>query len=278
MSNVLWLGGGCGAGKTTLATRLAHRFDLRLYRVDLHAYPQLERMNPVQHPENHRLGRLDYVARHVTPSAEELARDFLACSTERFQLVVDDLIRLTKDVTAIVEGPGLLPELIAPLVATRGHALFLIPDGDFTDANLRARPQARPISGSIVEQGHRKRTARDRILTRRIADTATAHDLTTFAVDGSLTLDQTGEVLADHFAAAIAAGAPATGATRTGIREDENREVTTAWRHHAAFLGDRAPEVEPTLTYACECPTSGCEATLDLTAAEYDAAQRRRAH
>jgi adenylylsulfate kinase-like enzyme len=25
--NVLWLGGGCGAGKTTTARRLAYRFD-----------------------------------------------------------------------------------------------------------------------------------------------------------------------------------------------------------------------------------------------------------
>lgn len=277
-SNVLWLGGGCGAGKTTLATRLAYRFDLRLYRVDLHDYPHVARMDPARHPQNHRLGRLDYVARHVNPSPEELARDFIACSTERFHLVVDDLSRLAKDVMTIVEGPALLPELVAPLVATPRHALFLLPDNDFTDANLRARPQARPVSGSIVEEGHRKRTARDRILTRHIAHTATTCRLPTLRVDGSLTVEATADVLAEHFAPAIAAGRTATGAIRTSTRAQENQAVSIAWRSHAAYLGDRGPNVEPRLTYACECDISGCSATTELTTAEYDAVPVLIAH
>jgi hypothetical protein len=41
---MLWIGGGQGAGKTTLSWRLSRANDLPLHRVDLWAYDHLARM------------------------------------------------------------------------------------------------------------------------------------------------------------------------------------------------------------------------------------------
>lgn len=41
--SLFWLGGGCGAGKTTVATALARRLDLRLYPVDAYGYEHAAR-------------------------------------------------------------------------------------------------------------------------------------------------------------------------------------------------------------------------------------------
>lgn len=38
MDNVLWLGGGCGSGRSSIARELTHRLDLQLYAVDAHGY------------------------------------------------------------------------------------------------------------------------------------------------------------------------------------------------------------------------------------------------
>lgn len=36
MDHVIWLGGGCGSGKSSIARELVHRFDLVLYATDAH--------------------------------------------------------------------------------------------------------------------------------------------------------------------------------------------------------------------------------------------------
>jgi hypothetical protein len=50
---VFWLGGGSGAGKSTVATAVARRLDLRLYAVDGHTYEHMERASA--HPRKYPL-------------------------------------------------------------------------------------------------------------------------------------------------------------------------------------------------------------------------------
>lgn len=272
--NVIWLGGGCGAGKTTIATALARRLDLRLYRVDIHDYPHLDRMDAQRHPENIRLSQLDYVARHVAPPPEELAADFLACSRERFSLIVEDLTELSRDVTVLAEGPGLLPELVAPLIETPESALWLLPTSRFTDVNLGTRAQALPPTDSTA---HQKRVDRDALLTQAIRDEA-GTALPTLDVDGSLTIEQTIDRVAEHFRQAIEASRPAgSDATRSAIRRHENQETTVAIRSHLRHLGDSAP-AEPVIDYACECGRSGCQSVARLPPSQYERLDQINAH
>src|SRR6187402_458986 len=121
LDHVLWLGGGCGAGKTTLARRLAYRFDLRLYPVDAYGFAHERRATPQAHPTMTYLAGLDYRDRMVTPTTEQRVHNFVGYATERFGMIAEDLGALSGGPLVLAEGPSLLPELVAPVLATSGH-------------------------------------------------------------------------------------------------------------------------------------------------------------
>jgi hypothetical protein len=112
LDHVLWIGGMGGIGKTTAARSIARRYDLQLYSVDAHTHEHRARLPP--EPER----SLDEI--WVESAPEELARWFNDVARQHFPLIVSDLNAFPQDVPVIAEGPQLLPELVAPLVASRG--------------------------------------------------------------------------------------------------------------------------------------------------------------
>jgi hypothetical protein len=105
----LFIGGGPGAGKTSISRALAYRWDLQLYNVDHRTYDH-----------HHRLGAPEP---DWTRTPEQLVDDFVAASHRRWPLVLEDLAALPDSPTAIVEGPFVLPELVPP----GAQAVFLVP-------------------------------------------------------------------------------------------------------------------------------------------------------
>ncbi|MGN6331995.1 MAG: hypothetical protein ACTHOD_10135 [Motilibacteraceae bacterium] len=55
---MFWVGGDPGAGKSTVARRLAHELDLLLHPIDAHRYDHVDRLGELGPP-------LDEVGRHV---------------------------------------------------------------------------------------------------------------------------------------------------------------------------------------------------------------------
>src|ERR1700677_166010 len=77
---VYWIGGGSGAGKSTVAMAVARRLDLRLYAVDGHGYEHVARAvaRPRDYPLTHELATpLRREERWAAPPAE-LAERFAA--------------------------------------------------------------------------------------------------------------------------------------------------------------------------------------------------------
>lgn len=110
LSHVLWIGGGQGSGKSSIARALARRFDLRLYSVDEHEAAHAPRM----------------------PSfvAGDPIEEFLTASRHRFRLVLEDLAALPSGPAVLVEGAQLFPTSVAAVLRSSDHALFLIPTAD----------------------------------------------------------------------------------------------------------------------------------------------------
>ncbi|ADD44624.1 hypothetical protein [Stackebrandtia nassauensis] len=269
MRNVVWIGGGCGAGKSTLARMLAFRFDLRLYRVDSFAYPHQRRIDPVRHPQMARLAALSHTERFVDPSPAQLAADFTAYAHEAFAMVLDDLAALADGPLVIAEGPSLLPELVAPVAASAGHTIWLLPTSEFTDRNLSRRFDPHKDDPD-AKRRHDNRIGRDRLLTEAMRASASKHGLPVLDVDGSLSLEQTADRLSEHFADVLAAGPRARdGAERSRLRRAENTETHTAVTMFLESLGDAAPEDPPPVTFACECETLGCQAEVALPPSRY---------
>jgi hypothetical protein len=107
LSHVLWIGGGRGSGKSSIARTLAHRFDLQLYAVDEHEAAHAPRMPAL--------------------ADAEASDAFLTASRHRFRLVLEDLASLAPSPWAIVEGSPLWPTSVAAVLRDPGHALFLLP-------------------------------------------------------------------------------------------------------------------------------------------------------
>jgi shikimate kinase len=107
LSHVLWIGGGPGSGKSSIARELARRFELQLYAVDDHEQAHGPRM--------------------PTFLADETFHGLLTASRHRFRLVLEDLAALPPSPGAIVEGSQLLPTSVAAVLRDPGQALFLIP-------------------------------------------------------------------------------------------------------------------------------------------------------
>jgi 2-phosphoglycerate kinase len=128
LTNILWVGGMSGIGKTTGARAVARRYDLRLYSLDARTYVHAARTDLERHPVLASYSILSRDELWVEPEPEEIAERFIASSRERLELVVEDLLALSKDVPILVDGPQLFPSLIRPLVRSAGHAIYLVAD------------------------------------------------------------------------------------------------------------------------------------------------------
>lgn len=274
IDHVLWIGGGCGAGKTTLARRLAYRFDLRFYPVDAYGYTHEARATPRTHPRMSALAALDFHARHVAPGVEERIEQFVSYATERFGMVLDDLAELADGPLVVAEGPFLLPELVAPVLTDRRRAVWLLPTPEFTDRNVTGRAEpAATRDESDRQRAHRLRLARDAELTARMRRDTARLGLAAVEVDGSLGIAESEQMLATRFAPLIGAGRRArTGDERASMRRAENAVAVAQISAFLASLGDAAPPELTPFPYGCECTTLGCAAQVPMTLNEYRAA------
>ncbi len=126
LAHVLFIGGGPGAGKTSISRALAYRWDLQLYTIDHRTWEHFHRLGGPE-PDWSR-----------TP--EQLADDFVAGSHRRWPLILDDLAALPSSPAAIVEGPFVLPELVPP----GAQAVYLVPSEEQI-RRVRAERGSRPV-------------------------------------------------------------------------------------------------------------------------------------
>lgn len=266
---VLWLGGSCAAGKTTIARTLALRFDLGFYRIDARAY--------VHHDRLIRRGLLpsgppkSYDERWLIPSAEQLAQEFMEASALHPALIMEDLAALPDRVLTIVEGPQLFRDDIAPSWSGPRSALWLLSSEEFRRKALTERQGDASRFTSDAQRALDKRIARDTILSDRIRRDAPESVLD---VDGTRDLPEMIERVGAYFRDAIAAGPRiADGATRQRVRRFENDVMVQNVRAFLAELGPQAPAEPAPLPFACECDRLGCEQLVEATLPRYERAR-----
>jgi hypothetical protein len=196
LDTVLWVGGAQWAGKTTVARLLAARYPLVVYAYDYHdarSHAARARANADRFPAyNAFLAALDADPDRVwsDPSPELMAERELAVFSERFQMVLEDLAALPEATAVLAEGWGLRPDLVAPHLATREQAIFLIPTESFRQSQLGALGRAKRLSiGGLREpaRAQRNRVERDRLLADDVVARAGALGLPVLEVDGTQT-------------------------------------------------------------------------------------------
>jgi 2-phosphoglycerate kinase len=189
LGHVYWIGGGSGAGKSTIAGRIAARHGLYLYATDDVMSEHARRSTPDDSPLLAEFAAMDMDERWVNRSPESMLETFHWYRGESFSLIVEDLLRLPSEPGVIVEGFRLLPHLVRPLLAVPHHAVWLLPTPEFRRAALEGRGSLWQIAGetSNPEKALRNLLERDRMFTRHLHEEAKRLELRVIEVDTTVT-------------------------------------------------------------------------------------------
>ncbi len=147
LRHVYWLGGGSGAGKSTVARRLATTYGLQLYSTDDAMADHGRRCEPEACPFLTAFKEMDMDERWLNRSPELMLETFHWYRGEAFGLIVEDLLALPADQGVLVEGFRLLPRLVKPLLKSNGQAAWLIPTPEFRLAAFTTRGTLMDIAG-----------------------------------------------------------------------------------------------------------------------------------
>ncbi|MFC9458837.1 hypothetical protein [Streptomyces sp. NPDC056983] len=202
LRHVYWIGGGSGAGKSTIARRLADRYGWRLYATDDVMQDHAARTTPEEAPFLHEFIAMDMDERWVDRPPGIMLETFHWFRGEGFGLIIEDLLRLPQEPCVIVEGFRLLPRLVKPLLAAPEHAVWLLPTPDFRQSAIQTR--SIPGEGFVWKtsdpaKAGRNIAERERMFTRRLQGETERLRLRAIQVDTTMTEDDLGEQVTTAF-------------------------------------------------------------------------------
>jgi hypothetical protein len=253
MRHVLWIGGAPGAGKTTVARRLARRHGLRWYNADAHTWEHRDRALAAGDPAALRWEAMTPHERWVeTPPAEMVD---LSLTFDRGRMIVADLRRLPVSPLIVAEGSTVLPEVVEWRVADRSRAVWLVPTPELQRARLGGAPNVVELWLLVGAE-----------LERRVRATG----VPALAVDGTLGRDETLATVEELFAGALAEGPRAKSADerRALLRYANEAVVAQALGYLARPWAEGEPETF-VRSFLCECDDPECDEQVALPVAGF---------
>jgi hypothetical protein len=201
LKHVYWIGGGSGAGKSTIARRMADLRGLQLYATDSAMAQHDARSRTDDAPLLSRFKAMDMDQRWVHRSAEAMFEAFHWFHGELFNLIVEDLLRLPAEPGAIAEGFRLLPQLVRPLLADPRHAVWFLPTPGFRRAAFASRGSLSDIAGktSDPDKALRNLLERDRMFTELLRRDTKRLDRHAIEIDAGMTEDDLMERVTEIF-------------------------------------------------------------------------------
>jgi 2-phosphoglycerate kinase len=192
LRHVYWIGGGSGAGKSTIARRIAAQHGLRLYATDDVMADHARRSTNEDSPLLHRFMAMDMDERWVNRPPNTMLETFHWFRGEGFNMIIEDLLSLSREPGVIVEGFRLLPRLVAPLLSAPAYAVWLLPTPDVREAVVQSRGGW--ASGFLTkttdpERAMRNLLERDRMFTDALREETARLDVPVIEVDATMTED-----------------------------------------------------------------------------------------
>ena len=185
LRHVRWIGGGTGAGKSTIARRLAAENGLGIYSSDETISDHARRSSPSDHPLLHRFQAMNMDERWVSRTPEVMLDTFHGFQGEAFELIIEDLLKQPDDAPILAEGFRLLPRLVAPLLNGPRQAVWLLPTPAFRRTAFEARgfTWEIPRKTSDPERALVNLLARDELFTALLVSEAATLQLPVIEVD-----------------------------------------------------------------------------------------------
>jgi len=205
LRHVRWIGGGSGAGKSTIARQLAADYGLRLYDTDDMMTEHVRRANPSDTPLLQDFLAMDMDERWANRSPDVMLQTFPWFAGEGFDLIEEDLLALPVGAPILVEGFRLLPRLVAPLLSYPRQAVWLVPTPEFRHSAFDSRgfTWEIPKKTSKPEQALSNLLIRDQLFTEEVAKEATALQLRIVEVNGALSISELTGRVADHLGLSV---------------------------------------------------------------------------
>jgi gluconate kinase len=242
---VLWIGGPPGAGKTTVATRLARRHGLRWYNADTRTWERRDRALREGNDAARRWEQWRHTMDDTVTPRELFA---MSLHRDRGPMVVDDLRAMPPGPITVAEGST----VSAALVAEPGRSVWLLPTPELQEERLKER-DGKAIELYLLLAGEIEREARE-------------HDAPILMIDGKHTIDETVADVEMLFADALAAGPRAKTAAerRALLREANLAQVEQIRGFFARPWADGDAETSKR-SFICECGDPACETSVALT-------------
>jgi hypothetical protein len=201
LAHILWIGGAPCAGKSSVSRVLAEKYEVSIYDLDWH-YAREDRFR--SGPAARWWGGHTLDERWVDIAGDELFRRSTAVWNEQFPSALEDLRGQSGSSPIIVEGPGALPWLVAPVLHDSRQAIFLMPDESFRDRVVADRLSAR--SGVPYwrtrdpDQARSKHRERDRRLSQQIELSCRDLGLSHMRVSDGTNIETIVAAVEQHFA------------------------------------------------------------------------------
>jgi len=197
LQHVYWLGGGSGAGKSTIARRVAASYGLHVYATDDVMGDHARRVADEDAPYLAQFKAMDMDARWAHRSPETMLETFHWFRGEGFALIVEDLLTRPSVPGVIAEGFRLLPAFVKPLVTDPRHGVWLLPTPAFRLAAFESRGTTWdiPAKTSNPAQAQRNLLERDRLFTDRLRAETKRLGLPAIDVDTAMSEDDVTELV-----------------------------------------------------------------------------------
>lgn len=202
LRHVYWIGGASGAGKSTIARRIAAERGLPVYATDDAMADHARRSTSNDSPLLHAFMTMDMDARWVTRTPETMLDTFPWFQGEGFDMIIDDIVRPAREPRVIVEGFRLLPRLVAPLLSDPARAVWLLPTPEFRRAAIESRGGSQwafLARTSEPERALLNLLERDRLFTDVLREETTRLKLAAIDVDATTTEDDLVSRVGDMF-------------------------------------------------------------------------------
>ncbi len=191
LQHVYWLGGGSGAGKSTIARRVAASYGLQVYATDDVMGDHARRVADEDAPYLAQFKAMDMDERWAHRRPQTMLDTFHWFRGEGFALIVEDLLTRPSVPGVIAKGFRLLPAFVTPLVTDPGHGVWLLPTPAFRLAAFESRGTTWdiPAKTSNPAQAQRNLLERDRLFTDRLRAETKRLGLPAIDVDTAMSED-----------------------------------------------------------------------------------------
>jgi 2-phosphoglycerate kinase len=201
LRHVYWIGGGSGSGKSTVARRLAAHYGLHHYASDETMRDHAHRTSSADRPFSCAFEAMSMDERWLNRSPNVMLETFHFFRGECFGRIVEDLMALPPDRRVVVEGFGLLPALVKPLLYSSNQSVWRLPTPEFRHAAFKSRGTLWHIAGKTSNPARALQNLllRDALFTDHLSQETQTASLPTIEVDRSTTEDTLVHQIATQF-------------------------------------------------------------------------------